>query len=55
MMKVSYYFDEKDIKEALKEKFLDKDKTYRIEVEQIEAENYYGDKYKTIVATANEF
>ena len=47
-----YKFDEDDIKKALRETFLDKDKDYIITIEEIEAENYYGDTYKTIVAEA---
>ena len=54
-MKTTYNFDENDIKEALKEKFLNNDKNYSIKIEQVEAENYYGDKYTTIIATATEF
>lgn len=49
-----YTFTEKEIEEALKEKYLDPDKIYHFTIEEIEAENYYGDKYKTVIAEATE-
>lgn len=49
-----YTFTEKEIEEALTEKYLDPDKIYHFTIKEIEAENYYGSKYKTIIAEVTE-
>lgn len=49
-----YVFSEDDIKRALKETFLDQDAAYSYSIEQVDAENYYGDKYKTIIVEVTE-
>ena len=49
-----YTFTEKEIEEALTEKYLDPDKIYHFTIKEIEAENYYGSKYKTVIAEATE-
>lgn len=49
-----YIFNEDDIKKALKETFLDQDIAYSYSIEQIDAENYYGDKYKTVIVEVTE-
>ena len=54
MMSKKYIFNEDDIKEALKETFLDLNVAYSYSIKQIEAENYYGDKYKTVVVEVTE-
>jgi len=53
-MTKKYVFDEDDIKEAIKKVYLDESKWYSYNIEQIEAENYYGDKYKTVIIEAIE-
>lgn len=53
-MTKKYVFSEKEIKEALKEKYLDQKTNYHFDIKEVEEENYYGDKYKTIIAEATE-
>lgn len=53
-MTKKYIFNEDDIKIALKKTFLDQDVAYSYSIEQIDAENYYGDKYKTIIVEVTE-
>jgi hypothetical protein len=53
-MTKKYVFNEREIREALKEKYLDKDTFYSFDIKEVEEENYYGDKYKTIIAEATE-
>ena len=53
-MQTNYIFNENDIKKAIKEKYLDENKAYSITLKEVEAENYYGETYKTIVAEAIE-
>lgn len=53
-MTKKYIFNEDDIKLALKNTFLDKDGAYSFDIKEIEAENYYGDKYKTIIAEVTD-
>ena len=49
-----FIFSEKEIKKALKEKYLDQNTSYYFDIKEIEEENYYGDKYKTVIAEVTE-
>lgn len=50
-----YIFTESEIKDALRDKYLDPNKIYSIDIKEVEAENYYGYTYRKIIAEATEF